>query len=150
VTPGKVEDGFLFDGRVTEDFKLQTGTWVSVGPLRGALVAALQPLVKDAVIAGHDRDAVTAIVFPDAEACRAIGDAAARAAFAEKLAAFAKGATGSSNLIRRVAIETEPPSLEAGEITDKGSLNQRAVLKRRAAVVEALYAATPAANVISV
>jgi feruloyl-CoA synthase len=152
VTPGKVEDGFLFDGRVTEDFKLQTGTWVSVGPLRGALVAALQPLVKDAVIAGHDRDAVTAIVFPDAEACRAVGDAAAvRAAFAEKLAAFARGATGSSNLVRRIAIEAEPPSLEAGEITDKGSLNQRAVLKRRAAVVEALYAReTALPSIISV
>jgi feruloyl-CoA synthase len=151
VTPGKVEDGFLFDGRVTEDFKLQTGTWVSVGPLRGALVAALQPLVKDAVIAGHDRDAVTAIVFPDAEACRAVGDAAAaRAAFMEKLAAFARGATGSSNLVRRIAIESEPPSLEAGEITDKGSLNQRAVLKRRAGVVDALYAQEITSNMISV
>jgi feruloyl-CoA synthase len=152
VTPGVVEDGFLFDGRVTEDFKLQTGTWVSVGPLRGALVAALQPLARDAVIAGHDRDAVTAIVFPDAEACRAVGDeAAVRAAFAEKLAAFAKGATGSSNLVRRIALAAEPPSLEAGEITDKGSLNQRAVLKRRAGAVEALYAVSPASpSIISV
>jgi feruloyl-CoA synthase len=150
VTQGDVEDGFLFDGRVTEDFKLQTGTWVSVGPLRLKLLAALAPLARDAAIAGHDRDAITALVFPDADACQLIGDAAAvRAAFAEKLAAFARSATGSSNLVSRIAIESEPPSLEAGEITDKGSLNQRAVLKRRAAVVEALYAAALAPNVVS-
>lgn len=141
VTPGVVADGFLFDGRVTEDFKLQTGTWVSVGPLRLKLLAALGPLAKDAAIAGHDRGFVAAIVFPDAEACRAVGDAAAvRAAFAERLAAFARGATGSSTLVSRIVIEAEPPSLEAGEITDKGSLNQRAVLRRRAAIVDRLYA----------
>ena len=76
-TPGDAAGGFLFDGRIAEDFKLATGTWVSVGPLRAALVAALAPLAKDAVIAGHDRDDVTALIFPDFEQCRALAGAAA-------------------------------------------------------------------------
>lgn len=151
---GKAGDpagGFVFDGRIAEDFKLATGTWVSVGPLRSAFLAAFDPLVKDVVIAGHDREAVGALVFPDFDACRArAGDAlpvaellvhpAVRHAFAERLAVFVKGATGSSNRIDRLVLLHAPPSIDRGEITDKGSLNQRAVLSHRAAEVDELYA----------
>jgi feruloyl-CoA synthase len=160
VTPGDAEGGFLFDGRVSEDFKLVTGTWVSVGPLRIALIAGLEPLAKDAVIAGHDRDAVTALVFPDLDACReltggapddmtVLAHPAVRAAFAERLKSMAAQSTGSSSFVQRIALQLELPSLEAGEITDKGSLNQRAVLKRRASAVEALYVETMSEYVIS-
>jgi feruloyl-CoA synthase len=160
ITPGDADGGFLFDGRVSEDFKLVTGTWVSVGPLRTALVAGLEPLARDAVIAGHDRDAVTALVFPDLDACRKlVGGApedmtvlahpAVRAAFSERLKAMAAQATGSSSFVQRIALQLELPSLEAGEITDKGSLNQRAVLKLRASVVAALYAEPMSEHIIS-
>jgi feruloyl-CoA synthase len=149
--------GFRFDGRITEDFKLATGTWVSVGPLRARLVAALAPYVKDAVIAGVDRDALAAILLPEPEAVARLvpqGEDAARhpglrAALAERLAALAATATGSSNRITRAVLLTQPLSLDAGEITDKGSINQRAVLAARAALVEALYADPPPATVIS-
>jgi feruloyl-CoA synthase len=101
-------------------------------------------------------------VLPDIEACRTLAEGvtdpaavlahpAVRAVFADRLSIMAKAATGSSNLVRRIALEAEPPSLDAGEITDKGSLNQRAVLKRRAATVDALYADAPASpSIISV
>ena len=129
--------------------------------LRTALVAGLEPLAKDAVIAGHDRDAVAALVFPDMEACRKLaGDAndditvlahpAVHAAFAERLKAMAARSTGSSSFVQRIALQRELPSLEAGEITDKGSLNQRAVLTRRAAVIAALYADPISDHIISV
>jgi feruloyl-CoA synthase len=153
-TPGDAAGGFLFDGRIAEDFKLATGTWVSVGPLRAALVSALAPLVKDAAIAGHDRDEVTALVFPDLDACRAetgaqdFGDPNLREAFRRRLAAFAAKTPGSSKHIARIFILAEPPSLDAGEITDKGSLNQRAVLQRRAEAVAALYAQPSPESVI--
>jgi feruloyl-CoA synthase len=144
-TPGDAAGGFLFDGRITEDFKLATGTWVSVGPLRAALVSALAPLAKDAVIAGHDRDDVAALIFPDLDACRLLAggddlaDPKVREAFRKRLAAFAARANGSASRVERVALLAEPPSLDAGEITDKGSLNQRAVLQRRAKAVAELY-----------
>ena len=144
-TPGDAAGGFLFDGRIAEDFKLATGTWVSVGPLRAALVSALAPLAKDAVIAGHDRDDVAALIFPDFDACRLLAggddlaDPKVREAFRKRLAAFAATATGSASRVERILLLAEPPSLDAGEITDKGSLNQRAVLQRRAAEAAALY-----------
>jgi feruloyl-CoA synthase len=153
-TPGDATGGFLFDGRIAEDFKLATGTWVSVGPLRAALVAALAPLARDAAIAGHDRDEATALIFPDLDACRAEtgaadpGDPALREAFRQRLAAFAANALGSSKRIERILLLATPPSLDAGEITDKGSLNQRAVLQRRAEAVAALYAQPSPENVI--
>jgi feruloyl-CoA synthase len=153
--PGDAAGGFLFDGRIAEDFKLATGTWVSVGPLRAALVAALAPLAKDAVIAGHDRDDVTALIFPDFEQCRALAGAAAlddarlREAFRARLCAFAALAAGSSHRVERIVLIAEPPSLDAGEITDKGSINQRAVLGRRAGMVAELYAEPPPPSVIA-
>ncbi len=161
-TPDDPAGGFIFDGRVSEDFKLVTGTWVSVGPLRTRLITALSPLIRDAVIAGHDRDQVMALVFPDMEACRAalgpaasgmtdaqvLAAAAIRAGFATRLAAFQRESTGSSNFVARLLLMAEPPSIDANETTDKGSINQRAVLARRAALVEALYAKSPPADVI--
>jgi feruloyl-CoA synthase len=143
--------GFFFAGRVTEDFKLLTGTWVSVGPLRARLIAAFAPLVKDAVITGHDRNEICALVFPDLEACRALTTAgqsdpevlastAVRDVFRTRLADMARTSTGSSTKIARLALLDEPPSIDANEITDKGSINQRAVLTRRANLVEELYA----------
>jgi feruloyl-CoA synthase len=146
--------GFRFDGRLSENFKLATGTWVSVGSLRQAFLAAFAPFAKDVVIAGHDRGEVCALVFPEIEACRGlcaglagesgagaiIGHEAVRTRLAELLAEFALNAKGSSTRVERLVLLEEPPSIDANEITDKGSINQRAVLKRRATEVEALYA----------
>jgi feruloyl-CoA synthase len=140
-------EGLIFDGRLTEDFKLSTGTWVSVGPLRARFIAHCAPYVRDAVIAGHDRDEIAALVFLDMEQCGRIAgdcsDAAARdrvrAELESLLATLAEGATGSSNRIARAVILEEPASFDAGEITDKGTINQRAVLSRRAHLVKDLY-----------
>ncbi|HUG63517.1 MAG TPA: feruloyl-CoA synthase [Methylomirabilota bacterium] len=161
VRDGDPDAGFVFDGRISEDFKLMTGSWVSVGPLRARIFAAFGALLRDSVVAGHDRDDVTALLFPEVEACRALvpnGNGLAveavlaspevRAAFAQRLRDLRAGATGSSNRVERVTLLVEPPSIDANEITDKGSINQGAVLKRRAAQVEALYAAPPPPEVI--
>jgi feruloyl-CoA synthase len=156
--------GFCFDGRIAENFKLATGTWVTVGSLRQAFLTAFAPYAKDVVIAGHDRDEVCALVFPDLAACRSLcadlsaasGEAevlrhqATRAKLAHLLAGFARAANGSSMRVARLLLLEEPPSIDANEITDKGSINQRAVLTRRVAEVEALYAAPPPASVISI
>jgi len=153
--------GLLFDGRIAEDFKLSTGTWVSVGPLRGRFIDHFAPYVRDVVLAGPDRDDISALVFPDIAACRKLAGAAAdasdqsvlddasvRAQFAERLASLAKTSPGSSTRVVRLVLMAEPPSMDKGEATDKGSINQRAVLKNRAALVEALYAAPlPAAAI---
>ena len=152
--PADPAKGMLFDGRLAEDFKLATGTWVSVGPLRAALIAHCAPLVRDVVLAGAERDEVTALIFPDIDACRGIapdlandapaphvlGDPRVRSAFAGKLASFAAASTGTSGRVVRAILLAEPASLDIGEMTDKGSINQRAVLAHRAATVEALYA----------
>ncbi len=148
------ELGFAFDGRVTEDFKLATGTWVSVGPLRAKFVAHCAPYVTDVVVAGHDRDEAAALVIPNLAACCELDgstDAApaeilaserVRTKFASLLATFNKGAGGSSGRFARIILMDDPPSLDTGELTDKGSVNQRAVLNRRAATVDELYART--------
>jgi feruloyl-CoA synthase len=154
--------GMLFDGRLAEDFKLATGTWVSVGPLRAAFIAHCAPLVRDVVLAGAEHDEVTALIFPDVDACRGLApdlaadasvpqllaDPRVRAAFARKLASFAAASTGTSGRIVRAVLLAEPASLDIGEMTDKGSINQRAVLAHRAATVEALYADPPPPLVI--
>jgi feruloyl-CoA synthase len=160
--PADPAKGMLFDGRLAEDFKLATGTWVSVGPLRAAFIAHCAPLVRDVVLAGAERDEVTALIFPDIDACRGIapdlaadtpvphllGDPRVRAAFARKLDGFAAASTGTSSRIMRAVLLAEPASLDIGEMTDKGSINQRAVLAHRAAMVEALYAEPPAPHII--
>jgi len=132
------ERGVVFDGRVAEDFKLTTGTWVHVGALRTRLIAAADPFVQDAVITGHDRDEVGALVFLTAHA-RTQAPETVGARLVEALRALAEEPGGSSMRPRRVLVLDAPPSLDDGEITDKGYLNQRAILDRRAAEVEELY-----------
>ena len=147
VDPARRDLGLMFDGRLTEDFKLATGTWVSVGPLRARLMHRLGPYLRDAVIAGLNRDFVALLIVPDPAACAAHPDVAGE--FRERLAALAREATGSASRILRAAILHEPPSIDAGEVTDKGSINQRAVLVRRAALVADLYADPPPPHVIT-
>jgi feruloyl-CoA synthase len=147
--PDDLSKGFVFDGRVSEDFKLATGTWVNVGGLRNAVIAACAPLCRDVVVTGLDRNFIGALIFPNAEACKAIGDeTAVSAAFAERLRKLAQGATGSSNHVARAIVMSEPPVADAGEITDKGSINQRAVQARRADLVAMLHAEPPPPDVI--
>lgn len=132
------ERGVVFNGRVAEDFKLTTGTWVSVGTLRVKLISALAPLAQDAVITGHDRDEAGALVFLSPQARELAPEDLSRRV-REALGAWRRQGGGSSQVPARVLLLTDPPSLEAGEITDKGYVNQRAVLQRRAADVQALY-----------
>jgi feruloyl-CoA synthase len=149
--------GLIFDGRVGEDFKLSSGTWVSVGTLRPDFVAACSPLIFDAVICGQDKDYAGALVWPSPAAAeqysKAAGDpakgfAALVADLARKAAAFNAGEQGSSRRIKRLIVMTEPPSIDAGEITDKGYVNQRLVQSRRADLVQALFAEPLAPGVL--
>ena len=137
--PEDPQAGLEFDGRLSEDFKLTTGTWVSVGPLRARLSAAGAPYLQDSVITGHDRDEVCALVFPNLQACRGTPREALRGHLQRALDQLAAEATGSSNRIARAVLLEEPPSIDTGEVTDKGSINQRAVLRTRADLVELLY-----------
>jgi feruloyl-CoA synthase len=149
--PERPERGLFFDGRVAEDFKLNSGTWVSVGTLRVAGIAALAPLAQDIVVTGHGGDHVRFLVFPNIAACRAhagladnaslddvIGSEKVRAAIARGLAKLKAQGVGSSTHATRALLLAEPASVDGGEITDKGYINQRAVLTRRAAAVTML------------
>jgi feruloyl-CoA synthase len=136
--PAAPAKGIGFDGRVAEDFKLSTGTWVNVGMVRVKLIAAADPIVQDAVITGHDRAEVGALVFLSAAAKDLQADEI-RAKLSQALSRL-KAEGGSSMHPVRLLILVEPPSIDANEITDKGYVNQRAVLERRAALVERLYA----------
>ncbi|MFY9600419.1 MAG: feruloyl-CoA synthase [Pseudolabrys sp.] len=162
VDPDDPGQGLLFDGRIAEDFKLSTGTWVSVGPLRARFVDHFAPYVRDAVFAGADRDDIAALIFTDVEACRKLGglgsDAppsaiieapAVRAKFAELLTKLAAARPGSSTRVERMLLMADPPSMDKGEMTDKGSINQRAVLKNRDALVDELYAVPLSSRVIA-
>ena len=142
------QQGLEFDGRITEDFKLTTGTWVSVGPLRARVNAAGSPYIQDTVITGHDRDDLGALVFPNAEACKTLPPEELRSRLQAVFGRLALQSTGSSTRIARVLIMETPPSIDASEITDKGSINQRAVLQHRAALVEELYAEPPSPRVL--
>jgi feruloyl-CoA synthase len=133
--------GLVFDGRVAEDFKLSSGTWVSAGTVRVKLIAAGNPVIQDAVITGHDRDEIGALVFLSA-AAKDLAPEALRARLAEALRTLA-GDGGSSARPARLLVMAEPPSIDANEITDKGYINQRAVLERRAALVAKLHGADP-------
>ena len=162
VDENEPERGFLFDGRVAEDFKLATGTWVSVGPLRARFIAHCAPYVTDVVVAGHDRDEAAALVVPNLAACRELVGApndagglaeivacdGVRKRFASLLETFNAKATGSSGRLARLILMDDPPSLDSGELTDKGSVNQRAVLSRRVALIEELYAERASGRVI--
>ena len=131
--------GIVFDGRVAEDFKLSTGTWVNVGAMRVKLIAAADPLIQDAVITGHDRDEIGALVFLS-PAAKDQPDLLSRLQSALR---SLNSDGGSSTHVRRLLVMAEPPSIDANEITDKGYMNQRAVLERRAALVDKLYSASP-------
>ena len=136
--PEHPERGVVFDGRVAEDFKLGSGTWVSVGTLRVRWLSALAPLAQDVVVTGHGRDELGMLVFPSAAAAEMPADALATRV-AEVLRTLGDEAQGSSERPARALLLDEPPSAAAGEITDKGYLNQAAVLARRADDVQALY-----------
>jgi feruloyl-CoA synthase len=139
--PDDPSAGVVFDGRVAEDFKLSTGTWVSAGAVRVRLIAAADPLIQDAVITGHDRDQVGALVFLS-PATKDMSLAAVRSRLGGILEKLAREG-GSSTYPARLLVMNEAPSIDANEITDKGYVNQRAVLERRAALVEKLYSNDP-------
>ncbi len=153
IDPANPQLGFAFDGRIAEDFKLATGTFVSVGPLRAKVINAGSPCVQDVVVAGINRNEIGLLIFPRLDACRGLAGAAPNTpplevlatppvrAFFQKLAdeLFSSG-TGSATRVARSIVLIEPPSIDRGEITDKGSINQRAVLTHRDALVEHLYA----------
>ncbi len=149
VDPARPDLGFAFDGRITEDFKLSTGTWVSVGPLRARLVQRGAPWVRDAVIAGINQDYVAVLIVPDA-ACAALPAAELHATLRRLLRDLAAESTGSSNRVVRALVLHDRLDIDAGEVTDKGSLNQRAVLRHRADKVAALYADPKSPDVISI
>jgi feruloyl-CoA synthase len=160
--PSAPERGLVFDGRIGENFKLLSGTWVYVGQLRVAAIAAGAPVIEDAVVTGHDHDEVGLLVFPSLAGCRGlcphlapdaplaalIGEPAVRERLAEALAHYNEAAGGSSHRIARALLMAEPPSIDKGEITDKGYINQRAVLNRRADLVSRLHAEPPSAEII--
>jgi feruloyl-CoA synthase len=157
------ERGLIFDGRIGEDFKLSSGTWVSVGALRVKAIAALAPIAEDVVVTGHDRDEVGLLIFPNVEACQRLCDgiskaarpariltgAPVRARVAEGLRVLKQEGVGSSSYATRAMLLEEPPSIDANEITDKGYINQRAVLQNRARLVELLYQTPTDTSVVS-
>jgi feruloyl-CoA synthase len=159
--PADPDKGLMFDGRIAEDFKLDSGTWVSVGPLRAKIMAAGAPYVQDVVIAGLDRRDVGIMVFPHVDSCRRlcktlpptagqdeiVADPGVREWFRNLLETLGDGSEGSASRVARGMLLAVPPSIDIGEMTDKGSINQRAVLAQRAALVEELYAETPSARV---
>ena len=143
--------GLKFDGRIAEDFKLATGTFVSVGPLRARIIAAGAPYIQDVVLTGINLKEVGAMVFPTA-AVRALSQLPADASihdviesppvqahFQKVVNELARHATGSANRIARLCLLADPPTIDRGEITDKGSINQRAVLAHRADTVARLH-----------
>jgi feruloyl-CoA synthase len=153
--------GIVFDGRLSENFKLTSGTWVSVGALRVAAIAACDPIVEDVVVTGHDREEIGLLVFPSIAGCRAlcphladapiaalVAEPIIRQALAGGLARHNQAAGGSSRRIARAIFLTDPPSIDRGEITDKGYLNQRAVLANRQAIVEILHGAGEEAGIV--
>ena len=162
VDPHRPQKGLLFDGRVGEDFKLVTGTWVHVGSLRMKGLDALVPMAQDIVVTGHDRDEIGFLIFPnvpelrklsanlpaDASVDELLHQPAVRAMVARGLARLKKEGGGSAGYAARAMVLVEPPSIDAGEITDKGYINQRLVLTRRADLVLRLHAEQPDHSVI--
>jgi feruloyl-CoA synthase len=159
--PTDPSKGFVFDGRLAEDFKLTTGTWVTVGMLRVAALAAASPALQDMIVAGHDREFVGLLAWPNPAGCKhligadapeALADLAAHPAIREHvkraLTEFNARQTGRSQRIGRVLLLQDAPSIDANEITDKGYINQRLALARRAAKVERLFAPSPGPEVI--
>ncbi|VVE09125.1 feruloyl-CoA synthase [Pandoraea anhela] len=148
------EAGLQFDGRITEDFKLSSGTFVSVGPLRARVISEGAPYVQDVVITGINRDDIGLMIFPRVEDCRrlsglsqdapladVLASAAVRDVFVSLLSRLNASASGSATRVARLVLLDTPPSLDRGEVTDKGSINQRAVQDHRASTVDMLHAA---------
>ncbi len=162
VDPDDPAQGLIFAGRVVEDFKLQSGTFVHVGTLRVAAIAAASPVIQDALVAGQDKPYVALLAWPNLLACRQLAgqpeatldtlmrEPVVRERVRAGLAAHNAAQTGSSQRIHRVLLMSEPPSIDGNELTDKGYINQRAALHRRAALVQALYAPQPDDEVIVV
>jgi feruloyl-CoA synthase len=162
VDPEDPAKGLVFDGRLTEDFKLSSGTWVSVGPLRSRILACGAGFVQDVVIAAPDREVVGALIVPNLLACAALcperpkdtpaptlmEDVRVRARFQALLDDLARESTGSTTFVARAILLEEPPSIDTREITDKGSLNQKMMLQNRSALVEELYATAPSPRVM--
>lgn len=158
IDPQRLELGLRFDGRIAENFKLSTGTWVNVAELRLHALKVFGPYARDVVIAGHDRDYVTALVFPDVEACRGLCDdlhdstpgadrivdnRGVLAHFQKCVDMLAARPGGSSARITRIVLESEQPTLDNGELSAKSAISQRNVLERRRGVVEELYRMPP-------
>jgi len=164
VDPEDANKGLLFDGRLAEDFKLASATFVNVGPLRIKILHWFAPYIVDVVIAGHDRNHIGILIVPNIAACRSLApDLPAHTSatellqhkavvqkITELLESLAADASGSSNRVERAILLDEPPSLDAGEVTDKGSLNQRVMLDRRVDLVEELYAPEPSPRVLHI
>jgi feruloyl-CoA synthase len=162
--PADPAKGIEFDGRVAEEFKLGSGTWVHTGALRVKAIAALAPVAQDIVVTGHDRNNIGFMIFPNLPACRqlaldlpadapaaaVLAHAAVRACVVQGLRALKAEGGGSSTYAERALFLEEPPHIDAGEITDKGYINQRAVLTRRAALVAALYTDETSANIMEI
>ncbi len=155
--------GLQFDGRIGEDFKLSNGTWVSVGPLRAELIAALSPLAQDVVIAGLNEEYLAVLVIPDLRGCAHVlgsnqtmihaelaDSRELHALIQQRMAAHGKRNPASTRCVRRAIVLPTAPSLDKGEITDKGSINQRAVLTHRTTCVQALYAPIPPPQVVRI
>ena len=154
VDPEDPAKGLGFDGRLAEDFKLSSGTWVSVGPLRSRILARGAGFVQDVVIAAPDRDVVGALVVPNLLACATlcpalpkdtpartlVEDVRVRARFQTLLDDLSRESTCSTTFVARAILLEEPPSIDTREITDKGSLNQKMMLQNRSALVDSLYA----------
>jgi feruloyl-CoA synthase len=161
VDPADPRKGLIFDGRLAEDFKLSTGTWVSVGPLRTRFLQQAAGHAQDIVVTGHDRSIVGALIFPSLPPCRQLAglppDAPASIVvthpkvvdyFRSVISELARRSTGSSTFVAKAMLLAEPPSMDVREITDKGSINQKAVLTHRAALVDELYTTPPSSRVI--
>ncbi|MEE8258143.1 MAG: feruloyl-CoA synthase [Sphingomonadales bacterium] len=159
--PDDPSKGLIFDGRVAEDFKLMTGSWVNVGELRIKAISAGAPIIRDAVVTGHDRDEVGLLIFPNIEGAARLagldpGASTEKIIASQKvqenlcrgLAAYNRKNPASSTKIRRVLFLAEPPNVDANEITDKGYISQRAVLERRAGLVTRLYEGGPGVIVV--
>jgi feruloyl-CoA synthase len=157
------EKGLVFDGRVTEDFKLDTGTWVSVGTLRAQAIGAVSPLIQDCVVCGHDKSHVGLLAWPNMIAAKEICADISRSSPEEiihspkvkefvraRIAAHNASSGGSSTRIRRVMLMLEPPSIDGHEITDKGYVNQGATLERRNRLVELLFENPPPDDVVEI
>jgi feruloyl-CoA synthase len=159
------QKGLMFDGRISEDFKLDTGTWVSAGPLRAKFLNHFGSLVKDVVIVGRDRGSVGALAFPDVEYCRAqylntnnnliesdeavLANAEIRKLFKDFLASFSSVCAGSSTRIDRILLQHIPPAIDKSEMTDKGSLNAAAIQDNRQTEIDLMYQNPPAIKVIT-